>query len=148
MSEDPYTIREANWARDRSRLRPVREAVFIQEQHVPPELEWDESDADALHVVAEDRSGRPVGTGRLTPDGHIGRLAVLETWRGRGVGAAMLEALMDAARRRGLPEVVLNAQVSAIGFYRRHGYTEAGEEFMDAGIPHRLMRCSLEGRHE
>jgi len=148
MTERSFTIREADWVRDQSLLRWVRETVFIREQHVPPDLEWDEDDAHALHLLALDQSGEPVGTGRLTPDGHIGRMAVLEPWRGTGVGAALLEALMKAARRRGLAEVVLNAQVSAIGFYRRHGYTVEGEEFMDAGIPHRLMRCRLEQGHE
>lgn len=138
-----FTVRDADWQDDREHLRHVRETVFIHEQQVPPDMEWDEDDAEAVHALALDAAGNPVGTGRLTRDGRIGRMAVLADWRGSGVGRAILEHLMAAARRAGLPEVVLNAQVSAIGFYRRFGYLEEGDEFMDAGIPHRRMRRSL-----
>lgn len=145
-SNPAYTVRGADWARDRERLRQVREPVFVHEQRVPLEMEWDEDDETALHALAEDADGRPVGTGRLTGDGRIGRvgrMAVLKEWRGRGVASAILEWLTEAARERGFEEIVLNAQVSAISFYRRFGYTEEGEEFQDAGIPHRRMRRRL-----
>lgn len=138
-----FTVRLADWRADRESLRRVREPVFVTEQMVPLEMEWDEADPTAVHVLAEDAEGRPVGTGRLTRDGHIGRMAVLADWRGRGVGAAILRFLMERARRAGLAEVVLNAQVTAIGFYRRFGYIVEGGEFMDAGIPHVRMRRSL-----
>lgn len=138
-----FNVRRADWRRDRELLRHVRETVFVGEQRVPPEMEWDRDDRTALHVVALDADGKPVGTGRLTTDGHIGRMAVLRDWRGVGVGAALLQALTAAARDRGLEEIVLNAQVGAIGFYRRYGYTEEGDTFMEAGIPHRRMRCRL-----
>lgn len=142
-----FSLRRADWQADREALRHVRETVFVQEQRVPLEMEWDEADARALHVIAVDPHGNPVGTGRLTEDGRIGRMAVLKDWRGTGVGAAMLEFLMAAARKRGLEEVALNAQTSAIGFYRRYGYTEEGETFMEAGIPHVRMRANL-GDHD
>ena len=138
-----YSVRDASWSADRERLRRVREPVFIDEQKVPPDMEWDEDDLEAFHALAVDDSGRPVGTGRLTRDGRIGRMAVLKDWRDRGVGRAILVHLMERAREAGMPEVVLNAQLTAIGFYRRFGYIEEGEEFMDAGIPHRRMRLSL-----
>ncbi|HYW77513.1 MAG TPA: GNAT family N-acetyltransferase [Gammaproteobacteria bacterium] len=137
MSE--FIIRRAEWGPDTPLLRDVRTRVFIEEQKVPKDLEWDELDEGCIHALAE-AEGNPIGTGRLTPDGHIGRMAVLAEWRNRGVGAALLSHLMDAARERGDGFCELNAQVSAIGFYERFGFQAQGGEFMDAGIPHRLMR--------
>jgi predicted esterase YcpF (UPF0227 family)/predicted GNAT family N-acyltransferase len=121
----------------------IRTRVFVREQHVPPEEELDARDAECVHALARDAAGRPVATGRLLPDGHIGRMAVDEAWRGRGVGSRILRALMAEARSRGDREVVLAAQLQARPFYARHGFAEEGETFMDAGIPHRLMRCRL-----
>lgn len=127
------------WDEARAHAAPIRFAVFVAEQRVPAEIELDEMDAKSLHAVAfGDRF--PVGTGRLLPDGHIGRMAVLKDWRGRGVGSLILKALMDAARRRGDREIVLSAQVHATAFYRGHGFVEEGAQYMDAGIPHVDMR--------
>lgn len=120
--------------------RPVRERVFVIEQNIPLELEWDEMDAVSLHALARDASGQAIATGRLLPDGHIGRMAVLAAHRGRGVGGSILETLIRHAASRGLAEVVLHAQESAVGFYLRHGFACDGEPFMEAGIPHRTMR--------
>ena len=139
MAEAAFRIRLANWPEDREALRLVRESVFVKEQQVPPELEWDGLDESCLHLLAEDARGRPIGTGRLLPDGHIGRMAVLEPWRGRGVGTALLRALMEEGRKRGFEQLVLNAQVSAIPFYERAGFRAKGAVFDDAGIPHRRM---------
>jgi predicted GNAT family N-acyltransferase len=138
-----FSVRRADWSLDRDRLRAIREAVFVREQLVPLELEWDGADADCVHVLAEDDNGTGIGTGRLLPDGHIGRMAVLADWRRRGVGTALLTELMRIARERGLAEVVLNAQTQALAFYGRHGFSAEGEEFLDAGIPHRRMRRAL-----
>ncbi|GAA0223516.1 hypothetical protein GCM10009125_10670 [Castellaniella daejeonensis] len=118
----------------------IRLEVFVQEQQVPLEEELDARDAQCLHAVAYDADGQAMGTGRLLPDGHIGRMAVRKAWRGQGVGSLLLNALMDAARRRGDAEVVLDAQLHARPFYARHGFVEEGGTFMDAGIPHRVMR--------
>ncbi len=118
----------------------IRLEVFVEEQRVPLEEELDARDAHCLHAIAYDADGRAMGTGRLLPDGHIGRMAVRKAWRGQGVGSLLLVALMDAARRRGDAEVVLDAQLHARPFYARHGFVEEGETFMDAGIPHRVMR--------
>jgi predicted GNAT family N-acyltransferase len=127
------------WEEARVHAMPIRFAVFVQEQGVPPEIELDEMDERALHALAfEDHL--PVGTGRLLPDGHIGRMAVLKPWRGRGVGGRILQHLMDEAHARGHREVVLSAQVHAEKFYRAHGFAEEGAEYLDAGIPHRNMR--------
>lgn len=133
-----FAVRRADWNADRERLRQVREAVFVREQQVPLELEWDEMDEVCLHVLAE-AEGRPIGTGRLLPDGHIGRMAVLAPWRGRGVGMALLQELLAEALERGMPGVALNAQVHARAFYERQGFRAQGDEFMEAGIPHVRM---------
>ena len=124
-------------------LKLVREQVFIREQHVPEELEWDEQDSNATHVVAYNDNDQVIGTARLLANGHIGRMAVLEAWRNKGAGTAMLEKLLMVARGQNLPKVFLHAQTSAIGFYERHGFKSRGEEFMDAGIPHRYMEKVL-----
>ena len=130
------------WQEARALAAPIRFTVFVQEQRVPAEIELDEMDAPSLHAVAF-HDGIAVGTGRLLPDGHIGRMAVLESFRNRGVGAAMLERLMEAARKRGDREVALSAQVHAVRFYRAHGFVEEGAEYEEAGIPHQAMRLSL-----
>jgi predicted GNAT family N-acyltransferase len=132
-----------DWDTLRSDAQQVRYEVFVLEQNVPLEMEWDEMDAVCLHVVASNEEGVAVGTGRLLPDGHIGRMAVRQTARGRGIGARMLEALVEAARRRGDHLVMLNAQMQAEPFYQRYGFIREGEVFMEAGIPHIHMRRSL-----
>jgi len=142
-SHSSFIVRPVNWKASYEALHAVRRAVFIEEQHVPEELEWDDIDERCCHVLATSAEGVPIGTGRLLPDGHIGRMAVLGEWRGKGVGSAILEALLDLARKEGLQIVRLNAQVHAVGFYARHGFTVIGGEFMDAGIPHREMQIRL-----
>jgi predicted GNAT family N-acyltransferase len=138
-----FRVRAAGWETDRDALRAVRHAVFVIEQGVPEALEWDASDPVSRHALAVDGEGRAIGTGRLLPDGHIGRVAVLPAWRGCGVGAELLRHLVDEARGRGLREVVLNAQTHAMGFYGRLGFVPSGEPFDEAGIPHREMRRAL-----
>jgi len=125
-------------------LRAVREAVFVREQGVPLAMEWDELDPHCRHVLARDAAGQPIGTGRLTPERKIGRMAVRAEWRGRGVGDALLLALLDEARKLGWREVSLHAQASAIGFYVRHGFLPYGERFVEAGIDHQSMRILLD----
>jgi predicted GNAT family N-acyltransferase len=139
----PFYVRVARWDDSRETLRRIRHNVFVVEQRVPPDLEWDGRDAGCRHVIASGRNGQPIGCGRLLPDGHIGRIAVLAAWRGRGVGSAMLSRLVDLARYAGFARVALNAQTHALGFYARHGFAPAGEEFEEAGIPHRAMERAL-----
>jgi len=136
-------IVRADFARDAEAIRAVREEVFIDEQGVTPELEWDGLDEQAVHVLARTADGTPVGTARLLADGHIGRLAVRAPWRARGVGRALLRELVAIARERGLPRVFLGAQTHAVGFYEHQGFSVYGEPFMDAGIPHRHMAREL-----
>ncbi len=140
----PVRVEVTSWARARVEVAPVREAVFVVEQGVPPEIELDEWDELSDHAVARCADGTVVGTGRLLPDGHIGRMAVLPAWRGSGAGAAILRALLEQARRRGLRRVVLNAQTQAAGFYARFGFAPtARAPFVEAGIPHLEMARDL-----
>ena len=135
-------IRLLDWPAAQADAKPIRFEVFVDEQRVPAEIELDEHDASCIHALAYS-GGKAVGTGRLLPDGHIGRMAVLKAWRGRGAGRALLRALMDAARRRGDREVLLSAQVHAAGFYRAEGFEPEGPVYEEAGIPHQSMRRSL-----
>lgn len=125
----------ADWHKDNSHIRRIREAVFIAEQLVPPELEWDAEDAGAIHFLAFE-GDYPIGTARLLPDGEIGRLSVLKDWRGLKVGEVLLQAVISEAERRGLQQQKLSAQVQATGFYERSGFTVVSEEFLEAGLPH------------
>jgi len=121
----------------------VREAVFVVEQGVPLVVERDEWDARAEQALAFDDQGRVIGTGRLLPDGHIGRMAVLGEHRGQGVGSRILAALLERARELGMTCVVLNAQTHALSFYARHGFVAFGGEFTEAGIRHVAMSRTL-----
>ena len=132
----PFAIRNASWESDGDALRAVRRVVFIDEQAIPEDLEWDDSDPVSVHALGVDRDGRPIATGRLLDDGHIGRIAVVREWRGRGVGAALFEHLVAAAGERGHRTLFLNAQTQAAEFYARYGFVRAGDEYIEAGIPH------------
>lgn len=135
-------VAEVSWAEQKPALSTIRRAVFIEEQQVPEALEWDGCDTAARHVLAWVDT-HPVATGRLLPSGHIGRMAVLAEFRGKGIGTAVLRSLLGLARAAGIAEVFLNAQVQAAGFYRAHGFISGGEPFFDAGIPHVQMRLCL-----
>jgi predicted GNAT family N-acyltransferase len=138
----PFSVAAVPWAERAADLQAIRREVFVVEQHVPEEEEWDDKDAACRHVLAT-VNGAPIGTGRLLPDGHVGRMAVLKAWRGRGVGRAMLSLLLALAREAGFKAVVLHAQTHALNFYIKQGFSAEGPEFMEAGIPHRLMRITF-----
>src|SRR5688572_2709641 len=142
MTASRWRVRVASWQEDGAALRAIREQVFVVEQSVPLALEWDEFDESSRHVLAE-ASASPIGTGRLLPDGHIGRMAVLRAWRGHGVGSEILRALVGMARDAGHQQAMLNAQVQALQFYRRFGFEAQGREFLEAGIPHVAMARRL-----
>ena len=117
----------------------------MHEQLVPLDEEIDALDVLCVHAVAFDATGRALATGRLLPDGHIGRMAVRKVVRGQGLGSAVLSALVQQARQKGFGEVVLSAQTHAQGFYLCHGFVAEGAEYLDANIPHILMRKTLSG---
>jgi predicted GNAT family N-acyltransferase len=142
----PFTVRVLGWDEAAPLARPVREAVFVQEQGVPIEMEWDDDDARSRHAIAQDGTGAAIGTARLLPDGRIGRMAVRGPWRRKGVGAALMRALLDEARAAGMTTITLHAQTHAAGFYRRFGFSARGGEFAEAGIPHLEMTLELRAR--
>lgn len=128
-------VRIADWHKDYEELRRIRETVFVAEQAVPPELEWDAEDSDAVHFLACEGS-YPIGTARLLADGQIGRVSVLKDWRGLKVGEALLQAVIAEAEKRGLNQQMLSAQVQATPFYEKLGFTVVSDEYLEAGIPH------------
>ncbi|AZD99844.1 MULTISPECIES: GNAT family N-acetyltransferase [Pseudomonas] len=128
-------VRVADWQKDNAEIRRIREAVFIIEQSVPPELEWDADDDSAAHFLALE-GDFPIGTARLLPDGQVGRVSVLKDWRGLKVGDALMQAVIGEAEKRGLKQLMLSAQVQATAFYERLGFSIVSEEFLEAGIPH------------
>jgi predicted GNAT family N-acyltransferase len=137
--ERRFTVRKADWSHDEPALKAVRFKVFVTEQGVPDEMECDGEDATAVHFLAEDGSGTPIGTARLVGSGQIGRMAVLKPWRRTGVGKALLRAVLDHLHTVPAASPFLNAQVDAIEFYRRQGFRSVGETFMEAGIAHKRM---------
>ena len=138
-----FTILETGWTHDAGRLSAIRRAVFIDEQGVPEALEWDADDADAKHLLAVLADGTPIGCARLLPDGHIGRMAVLPAWRGRGVGRALLAAAIRLARAQGHATIRLSAQTHAAKFYADAGFVAEGDPYEEAGIPHIAMQKCL-----
>lgn len=138
-----FSVRIADWAHDEPALRRIRRNVFVVEQNVPEAIEWDGIDAGCRHAIAEDVVGMPIGCGRLLPDGHIGRMAVIAEWRGRGVGSELLETLLGLARALAYPRAILNAQTKAVAFYARFGFDPVGGVFEEAGIPHQTMVRAL-----
>lgn len=156
MSLPSYAVRVVEDPADREACFAVRKEVFVVEQRVPEELEYDEYDAGAVHVLAVREDGVALGTGRLLYGeaaagrtggdlsvGSLGRLAVRKEARGLGVGVALVRGIEDAARGLGLVAVDLHAQTSALGFYERLGYAGYGDEFSEAGIAHLAMRRSF-----
>lgn len=141
-----FRVEPADYTVDFQDLRSIRETVFVFEQQVPLDLEWDDLDPHCHHVLARDRMHRPIGTGRLSPEHKIGRMAVLREWRGKGVGESLLQALIDQAQQLGWTEVSLHAQASAIGFYQKFGFEPVGARFDEAGIEHQNMRLALAAR--
>lgn len=143
MIREDFRVEPADWTTDYEALRAVRDPVFVEEQKVPVEDEIDALDPLSKHVIARDAENRPIGTGRLSPERLIGRMAVIGEWRGRGVGEALLAALLEQARALGYPAVELHAQSHAIAFYEKFGFAAYGEEFDECGIQHRMMRIEL-----
>jgi len=140
----PVHAVRVEWSTHKEKLRAIRERVFIEEQRVPRDIEWDGLDEDASHFIALNEMGLALGTARLlTNTGQIGRMAVLKEQRGRDIGRQLLKAAIDHAIAVGLPRVFLHAQMHAEGFYRKSGFLPVGDEFLEAGIPHVEMELAL-----
>ncbi|AVP97038.1 GNAT family N-acetyltransferase [Ahniella affigens] len=143
MSPRTFQLRDADYQADFPALQSIREPVFITEQQFPLAEEWDALDPLSRHVLAIDADGKPIATGRLTPEHKIGRMAVLPAWRGAGVGLAIVQRLIDIARELGYESVSLHSQMHAIPFYQRAGFVAEGEPFDECGAPHQNMRLPL-----
>lgn len=146
MNIPSFYVEPANFDADVEELHFVRNQVFVLEQHIPPEVEFDQLDRQCHHVIARDEDRKPIGTGRLSPDGQIGRMAVSVEWRRQRVGASLLGALLEKARKLGLSNVTASAQVRAVGFYQKHGFVPEEQPYLSAGIMHQLLRLNLQPR--
>ena len=139
MHSSNFDICETSWGESEHQLRLIRTQIFIIEQGVPEDMEWDGLDYEAVHLMAKLPDSSIIGTVRLLPDGHIGRMAVVKEWRNKGVGQALLSRILDIASMKSMQHIELNAQTTAIGFYEKAGFHRVGDEFLDAGIPHYRM---------
>lgn len=144
MNIPNFYLEPTTYAVDLEDLRYVRNSVFVVEQQIPPEVEFDELDGQCHHFIARDTECHPIGTGRLSPEGKLGRMAVLREWRGRGVGESLLRALIEKAHNLGLTTITAHAQLTALGFYEKFGFIREGEAFTEAGRPHQAIRLMLE----
>jgi predicted GNAT family N-acyltransferase len=143
MAEPSFNVRRATWRDDQGALQSVRLPVFVVEQKVDAREEFDAVDLVCQHILAEDAEGKAIGTGRIDAHGKIGRMAVLPSWRKRGVGKEILTKALQIAREQGLTRVYLHAQVTAMGFYEAAGFVGFGERFVEAGIEHLSMELQL-----
>jgi len=142
MSSSRINIRVADWADDKAALEKIRRAVFINEQKVPEELEWDEYDLSSTHFLVT-INDNPVAVARLKPDGQIGRMAVLREYRHQGIGRKLLQYVLQNAARQKLQQLYLHAQVDAVAFYEKQGFTAYGDVFYEAEIAHRAMSKNI-----
>ena len=139
-----FTVHLVSWKDAAPLLRSIREAVFIREQGVPPEMEWDGEDESSRHVLVLASNGDAIGCGRITPAGQIGRVAVLPEWRGKRIGSGIVEALLEYAHSQDYQLLEINSQVHTASLYRKFDFSEVGEVFMDADIPHIKMQLLLD----
>lgn len=138
-----YQVKCVAFTRENEKnIRAIRNIVFIDEQNVPVEMEFDNQDQAAIHVLAM-VDNKPVGTGRLLQDGHIGRIAVLKTEREQGIGKKIMQLLIHKAQEEHFPKVYLSAQIQALGFYEKLGFVAYGNEYLEAGIKHLSMEMPL-----
>ncbi|MCK9468892.1 MAG: GNAT family N-acetyltransferase [Porticoccaceae bacterium] len=143
----PIRVEQTSWCRSHSALTAIRHQVFVIEQGVPLEAEIDSDDPAALHWLALNTQAVPMGTARLVGN-RVGRMAVLSDYRGAGVGASLLRAIIKHANEAGIDTLVLDAQTHALPFYEKFGFVVCSEEFDDVGIPHRAMRLHLSHREQ
>ena len=138
MFKHNIKIRIADWHTDKHSLAQIRRRVFIEEQNVPEDMEWDEHDNSSIHFIATHKD-KVIACARLKTDGQIGRMAVLAEYRNKGIGSKLLQFVLLTAKQQKQKSIYLHAQVSAIAFYKKHGFTASGNIFYEAEIPHREM---------
>ena len=139
MGKLPVEQRYTTWQDDSEDIYFVRKAVFVEEQGISEDLDFDGLDPDCRHVLACVSKSQPIGTARMQKDGHIGRIAVLKEWRRRGVGTRLLASLVKKAYKQGLSKVYLHSQAQAVSFYEKRGFKKEGNIFIEADIPHQKM---------
>lgn len=137
-----YKIITGGWEQLEKDAKLIREKVFIQEQGIAPEDEWDDLDATVLHFIVYDRE-QPIATARLLPQHSVGRVAVLMPYRKQGIGKILMQHIIDYARQQNLPYLKLSAQTYVTAFYEALGFVVQGEEYLDCGIPHIDMTLEL-----
>ena len=137
------TIEQVSWQQAEAHLRQVRTVVFIEEQFVTPEFEWDDIDSTALHLLAL-HDNKAIGCLRIIKHEKIGRMAVLKPWRGKGVGNMLLKQAIELCRQHGSKQIVLSAQTHAIHFYQQAGFQMTSGEYTDVQIPHVDMCLKLD----
>lgn len=142
MTRSEPSFHIAEWHTNRDILKKLRHEVFIEEQKVPESMEWDEFDEISTHYITR-LNNEAIACARLKPDGQIGRMAVRREYRNRGIGSRLLKFVLINARQQKIDELYLHAQTRALAFYQRHGFSEQGDIFEEAGIPHQLMRLTL-----
>ena len=137
---DDFDIAIVSWSDRQAEITSVRRAVFVEEQNVPESIDFDGTDPDFIHVLATDKTGRPVGTARINRKGKIGRMAALKKYRRRGIGRKMIQVLMNYGREIAITDFHLSAQITAVGFYEKMGFEPYGEEFIEADMKHINMK--------
>jgi len=139
-----FTVEQISWhSPKQALLKAVREVVFIHEQLVPPYIEWDEHDQDAIHLLALDTFGQAIGCARILKKGRIGRMAVLREWRGKGLGLALLDEAIKICKSLGIQNVSISSQTHAIAFYQKAGFTVTSVAYIDANIWHVDMQRAI-----
>lgn len=131
-------VKKADWLLDNTEIKNIRRVVFIEEQHVPENMEWDDEDKLAFHCLAYVKN-QAVATGRILNNGHIGRMAVLKPFRRRGIGSKILKYLIEYHHSKSDEAIIIHAQSHALQFYQASGFIKLGNEFLEAGIPHYKM---------
>ena len=142
QAKSAIQVKQASWHDSEAEIRRIRTAVFVEEQNVPMDLDFDGLDAQCIHWLAY-VNNIAVGTGRLLADGHFGRMAVLKSHRKQGIGDGIMRAVIKTATADRRPQIYLHAQLTALRFYSGLGFVQYGEEFMDADMPHIAMRLKL-----
>ena len=139
-----FHIEQLTWhSPKQALLKAVREQVFIREQHVPLAIEWDEHDADAIHLLALDQAEQAIACARILKIGRVGRMAVLREWRGKGLGLALLEKAITICQSLGMQSIAISSQTHAIAFYQKAGFIVTSEAYIDANIWHVDMQRAI-----
>lgn len=138
-----FRVESVDWKQDKHRLSKLRERVFVYEWRIPKEYEFDQHDYDSEHVLVLDEDDLEVATGRLTPQGEIGRIAVIPEFRGPEIYETLFHALLHIAKMKNLKDVSMQCALDGVQYYEKQGFKAIGAVYMDAGTPRQRMACTL-----